>query len=390
MATKFQSLLSKINPSSRKPSAPSSANGFSKAPSSSHLFTPTNALIDGEDCLHDCDTCTIRLPAKFSIDEEDKLYGEVKGWSTHMIVATGKNDWVKDVADEKGSVMEAVGKHGVELTNGKVMLSASDIPLPDASANENAMGYERPTRVILLPAFMVVDGVMPETTAALLEQYVARLPTNTTPLLHRTPQMDITATSPESLPISPPPILPPGLTARALPHTHIILLCSQRTRDARCGQSAPLLRREFERHLRPLGLYRDAHDQRPGGVGVYFISHVGGHKYSANCMIYRREGALGAEVRRQANETNDEMGNNTNGETPHHSDNDTAVTNGREEDSNGETGLGSEAAQCIWIARVRPEHCENIVRYTVLQGKVVKPEKQLRGGFDRTKGLVSW
>lgn len=52
-------------------------------------------------------------------------------------------------------------------------------------------------------------------------------------------------------------------------------------------------------------------------------------------------------------------------------------------------GLG-EAAQCIWLARVRPEDCENIIRYTVLQGKVLKPERQLRGGFDRTKQLVSW
>jgi (2Fe-2S) ferredoxin len=54
-----------------------------------------------------------------------------------------------------------------------------------------------------------------------------------------------------------------------------------------------------------------------------------------------------------------------------------------------EEGMG-EAAQCIWLARVRPEDCENIIRYTVLQGKVVKPERQLRGGFDRTKQLVSW
>ena len=48
------------------------------------------------------------------------------------------------------------------------------------------------------------------------------------------------------------------------------------------------------------------------------------------------------------------------------------------------------ASQCIWLARVRPEDCEGIVKFTVLQGKVVKPERQLRGGFDRERGLVSW
>jgi hypothetical protein len=146
-------------------------------------------------------------------------------------------------------------------------------------------------------------------------------------------------------------------------------MCSQKTRDARCGQSAPLLRREFERILRPMGLYRDLHDERPGGVGIYFISHVGGHKFSANVMVYRHSSAL---------------------QSPH--ENSTAPAGdeaGREVllDANTEEG---EAAQCIWLARVRPEDCENIVRYTVLQGKVVKPERQLRGGFDRSKQLASW
>ena len=59
---------------------------------------------------------------------------------------------------------------------------------------------------------------------------------------------------------------------------------------------------------------------------------------------------------------------------------------GREQREEG----NGEAAQCIWLARVRPEDCENIVRYTILQGKVVKPKSQLRGGFDRGKQLVSW
>ncbi|RJE18261.1 Sucrase ferredoxin domain-containing protein, partial [Aspergillus sclerotialis] len=134
------------------------------------------------------------------------------------------------------------------------------------------------------------------------------------------------------------------------------------TRDARCGQSAPLLKREFERHLRPLGLYRDLEDERPGGVGVYFISHVGGHKYAANCIVYRRRNF-------------DWYKKGANGEE-----------NGSENGS-GET---EGAAQGIWLARVRPEDCENIVRYTVLQGKVVKPGIQLRGGFDRERGLISW
>lgn len=96
---------------------------------------------------------------------------------------------------------------------------------------------------------------------------------------------------------------------------------------------------------------------RPGGVGIYFVSHTGGHKFAANVIIYRR---------RMADDEDDSKPGKVLGEA-------------------------SEGAfQGIWLARVRPEDCENIVRYTVLKGKIVKPERQLRGGFDREKGLVSW
>jgi glycerol-3-phosphate O-acyltransferase/dihydroxyacetone phosphate acyltransferase len=63
-------------------------------------------------------------------------------------------------------------------------------------------------------------------------------------------------------------------------------------------------------------------------------------------------------------------------------------TNGVEKNGSEEGSVG--AAQGIWLARVMPEDCENLIRYTVLRGKVVKPERQLRGGFDRGRGVMSW
>ncbi|MCJ1432905.1 hypothetical protein MMC27_002263 [Xylographa pallens] len=343
------------NASSANLAASGISNGVTKAPEGA-LFPKVDPAVDGEDCEHDCESCTIHYPAKFSIDEEEKLYGMVKGWATHMLVATGKTDWVRDVEDEKGSVMEAVGKCKVQPTNGRLMLSASNMPVP-STHHHHAAGAE-PTTVLLLPSFTLVENVTPQSVPDLINHYISASPTNTTPF--PPPAAAASALPPaSSLPVhidttsveqslsAPPP--PPIFPTRPSPHSYLILLCSQKTRDARCGQSAPLLRRELERHLRPLGLYRDLHDERPGGVGIYFISHVGGHKFSANMMVYRRAGA----------------------------------------DGNGRVADG-EAGQCIWLARVRPEDCEGIVRFTVLQGKVVKPERQLRGGFDRERGLVSW
>ena len=336
-------------------------DGFLTAKGTDALFQRTKAEIDGDDCLHDCESCTVSLPRKWAIDEDDKLYGHIQGWSRHLLVATGKSDWVRDVADEKGSVMEAMGKHGDNVEGGKLMLSATNIPVPDHADSDGPYGKDRPTRVLLLPSFKYIDGVTPNQVPELIKSVINTAPTNLTPL-STLPHNDT-----DGLPTPPdlsaltldPSNLPAGMTLRNCPHKYLILLCSQGTRDARCGRSAPLLRRELERQLRPLGLYRDLHDERPGGVGIYFISHVGGHKYSANMMVYRR-----GEPKRTVGEQIDAV--------------------------KGEAGSDTEAAQCIWLARIRPEDCENVVKYTVLQGKVVKPESQLRGGFDREKGVVSW
>lgn len=84
--------------------------GTAAAATADALFPRTAPEVDGEDCAHDCATCTVKYPRGFKIDEADLLYGHVKGWSTHVLVATGKSDWVRDVEDEKGSVMQAIGR----------------------------------------------------------------------------------------------------------------------------------------------------------------------------------------------------------------------------------------------------------------------------------------
>ncbi|KAF9876179.1 sucrase ferredoxin domain containing protein [Colletotrichum karsti] len=331
------------------------------------LFPKTDPEVDGDACEHDCESCHVKYPKGFKIDEADDLYGHIKGWSTHALVATGKSDWVRDVADEKGSVMEAIGKAAAP-SNGKLMLSASNIPTPSHSSD-----YSEPTTVLLLPAFVVIDHVTPKRVPDLISEFVDKAPTNTSPLAPlalptTVPVASTNGTETGATAVS----IPPQMSRRPCPHSALILLCSQKTRDARCGQSAPLLRKELERHLRPLGLFRDMDDERPGGVGIYFISHVGGHKYSANVMVYRRPDAFGLDGVERAK-----------------------VAGGEEELKPKVRAAVPEAedvgaAQCIWLARIKPEDCENLVRYTILQGKVVKPETQLRGGFDRAKGLMSW
>lgn len=248
-------------------------------------------------------------------------------------------------------------------------LSASNMHTPNNTSN-----YSEPTTVLLLPAFTLIRNVHPLNVPQLLTEIVSKSPTSTSPL---TP-----FTFPASLPSPDPSKGIPSLETADCPHRAVILMCSQGTRDARCGKSAPLLKKELERQLRPLGLYRDLDDERPGGVGIYFISHVGGHKYSANVMVYRRPNAFGLDEAGGSDgskEVNGSKENGTNGEQ---------TETDEKKDNQDQGSLG--AAQCIWLARVKPEDCENLVKYTVLRGKVVKPESQLRGGFDRGRGVMSW
>jgi hypothetical protein len=180
-----RTFLTPTTSSTNIPKLSRNGDAFTKAPTTTALFPTVDPAIDGEDCDHDCATCTIEYPKKFSIDEDDKLYGHIKAWHTHMLVATGKTDWVRDVADEKGSVMEAVGKHGQQLNNGKLMLSASNMPLPCDGDGDIGManpGWGTATTILLLPSWTVVEGVRPGNVPELLDGMVAKSITNTTPL----------------------------------------------------------------------------------------------------------------------------------------------------------------------------------------------------------------
>lgn len=114
-AKKMSTFKSLLNTAREKLSGSSTPT---QATSLDGLFPKVDPSTDGEDCDHDCESCGVSYPRGFKIDEDDKLYGHIKGWSQHILVATGKTDWVRDVADEKGSLMEAIEKATVKPSQG--------------------------------------------------------------------------------------------------------------------------------------------------------------------------------------------------------------------------------------------------------------------------------
>lgn len=60
----------------------------------------------------------------------------------------------------------------------------------------------------------------------------------------------------------------------------MVLICGHTARDARCGILGPLLHKEFSLQI----------DKRKLDVSVGLISHIGGHAYAGNVLIFPRSG----------------------------------------------------------------------------------------------------
>ncbi|KDE06888.1 hypothetical protein MVLG_02776 [Microbotryum lychnidis-dioicae p1A1 Lamole] len=156
-----------------------------------------------------------------------------------------------------------------------------------------------------------------------------------------------------------------------LPYRALVLICSHKRRDKRCHIAAPLLINQFHHHLAEHDLEMDergdslgSSDERPleawpleereskmdealkgvrigeGRVGVFKCSHIGGHRYAGNVIIYLPNGTS------------------------------------------------------IWYGRVTPRDVGAIVQTTLIEGKVI-PEL-LRGGLGLAgksgfeEGVLSW
>lgn len=84
------------------------------------IFPLVSKEVDGDNCDRDCEGCPGygRAFEKIGIETDTELWGETKEYANHIIVATGETDWIRDVGDIKGSVMEALKKKSGMLENG--------------------------------------------------------------------------------------------------------------------------------------------------------------------------------------------------------------------------------------------------------------------------------
>ena len=130
----------------------------------------------------------------------------------------------------------------------------------------------------------------------------------------------------------------------------VILICGHGGRDQRCGVLGPLLRDEFLDQLPRQGIDiqtgpPEAKQSTPSSRGISarvgLISHIGGHKFAGNVIIYT---------------------------PPSQADHPLAGTG-------------------IWYGRIEPQHVEGLVKETIIGGRVIK--EKFRGGVSKNEGMLA-
>ncbi|KAK9455717.1 Sucraseferredoxin-like protein [Dipodascopsis uninucleata] len=266
-----------------------------------HAASSVLPVVD-DGCKFECDSCMGKYPSSLKIDTTTPLWGSAKPWRSHLLIATGKSDWTHDIADEKGTLSAVLGHWSPKDAPGRVIVSNSSLPVP---MDYHVKGPEnRTSSILVLPLQLYASGVSMDAAQNVADELTKYK-------------------SPPSESELPKEISGAQVSRRS--NLAVVLLCSHGKRDKRCAVTAPILKKEFEMNLREHDLLRDSSDDRPNGVQIYYVSHVGGHKFAGNVIIYRN------------------------------------------------TGEG------IWMGRIEPKHVKAIVEETIMKGKVFP--SSLRGAF---------
>ncbi|GME59456.1 Fmi1 protein [Neofusicoccum parvum] len=220
------------------------------------------------------------FPDGLEIDHKQNLNGTMGAYAEQILIATGKDDWKSRIEEEDDAhlqrrVKDILGRKG-ELMDPYHNILITNVSFPAASSSpDSASAY-------LFPSFKYIPSI---------------------PLAGDSVKEFIRG-------------------------------------DARCGILGPLLRDEFEEKLKTKGIdirpQPDLAQHSKLSASVGLISHIGGHKYAGNVIIY---------IPRTLKEAGHPL-----------------------------------AGKGIWYGRVGPEQVEGVVEQTIVQGKVVK--ELFRGGIE--------
>ncbi|KAL2025110.1 hypothetical protein VTK56DRAFT_112 [Thermocarpiscus australiensis] len=295
---------------------------------------------------------TPKLPPGHEIDHESPLNGLISNYAQHVLVCTGKDDWPSRIEEDNdgdnlaADLRRLLGRGGLyndPFHNISVLNSSFPSSPPPRHRRESETDS-----VYILPQFKYVPDLpreSSESVEALVKGFL--LPEKLHPMhdglspVHRDRLLRQPAY--QSL-----------LSGVRDVQEVMVLICGHGGRDQRCGVFGPLLRAEFEKRLpeRGVKLLRgpvEAEGEKASGrehsARVGLISHIGGHKFAGNVIIYLPPGLRTKDGERHP-----------------------------------------LAGHGIWYGRVEPRHVDGIIGETVLQGRVI--EELFRGGIKQDGEII--
>ena len=273
-------------------------------------------------------TCACAPMPKLNIDRTRPIANTVPPYTEHIVIPTGQHDWPSRIEDSDRTTdwgqltsylkREFGPKGSAYDPENPVLISTSSFsPDPDiSSTSKRHLPPSNPetSSLLLFPSFQHHQSL------SLSPSSLRNLPTTIRSSLSEAPQ----------------PIISPNISSIRTP---TILICSHNSRDTRCGTLGPILQAEFVTQLSRLGITANTglfRAEGPDVVNVGCISHVGGHAWAGNVIIY--------------------------------------------------LPVADNTAAGIWYGRVEPRHVDVIIRETVLGGRVIG--ELWRGGIGRDGAIV--
>ncbi|ODV64183.1 Apd1p ASCRUDRAFT_19300, partial [Ascoidea rubescens DSM 1968] len=251
-----------------------------------------------------CGTCTTKFPdSVMKKINFNSTQGFQKKNDTvlHIIIATNQSDWDHDPFlnvsplspnSHSSNIVKLVkswcdNSDNSSKINGKIKCSVSDIPFDDLDQDS----YEKKsTNILILPFFIWVKKIHISNCTQILNlildnylNYINDLNTNSN--LNKINLTNLIQNLNSNYNFGKSEI-------QLSNNRSYIFLCSHKTRDKRCGITAPIIKKEINLYLKELDLYRSSNDDRPGGINVYYVNHVGGHKFAANMLIFNKTGEI--------------------------------------------------------------------------------------------------
>ncbi|KAJ7499152.1 Sucrase/ferredoxin-like-domain-containing protein [Mycena latifolia] len=314
------------------------------------------ASADCRTCANPCEEGHSEYPRRFSIDMDSQMLGSVKPFRRQILISTGKSDWDREITDTYGSLAAMISQTqppkvpdappliSIDLDSEKVVppvpgvFSATDSTrLSILNGSHKTVCADELETVVVLPDFTMVVGVPPTLDGA---KELWR-----TALDSHLPRMGMTEET-------------SSFRTWILPYSCVIMLCSHKRRDNRCAIAAPKLEHAFIESLQRKGWTVDTQLEHiveppleqfsgtPDEKALYIAdelkalpeakkalilrnSHMGGHKYAGNTIIYTPQGSS------------------------------------------------------VWYGRVTTHEVESIVVNTIVGGMVLPP--LLRGGMDLSR-----